>query len=118
MSIKIFDNRDTKVFGHARWREGYSAWFPQRTQADAEKMASIGDRKILGERKGYEAERMRNPLAAAALIALAGYGDGFESVRRAICHYDYAKLSMAEFFFAECAYYALLTEQAGNEPKK
>ena len=50
---------------------------------------------------------MRNPLAAAALIALAGYTDGFESVRRAICHYDYAKLNMAEFFFAECAYYAL-----------
>jgi hypothetical protein len=25
----------------------------------------------------------------------------------AIRHYDYAKLNMAEFFFAECAYYAL-----------
>jgi hypothetical protein len=36
-------------------------------------MASTGDRRILGERKSYEAERMRNPLAAAALIALAGY---------------------------------------------
>ena len=57
---------------------------------------------------------MRNPLAAAALIALAGYTDGFESVRRAICHYDYAKLNMAEFFFAECAYYALPVEQPGS----
>ncbi len=115
---QTFDNGDTKVFGHARWREAYPAWFPQNTQADAEKLASTGDQKVLGERKHYEASRMRNPLAAAALIALAGYRDGFESARRAICHYDYAKLNMAEFFFAECAGYALLTEQAGKEPRK
>jgi hypothetical protein len=113
---QTFDNGDAQVFGHARWREAYPAWFPQKTQADAERLASTGDRKMLGERKHYEASRMRNPLAAAALIALAGYRDGFEPVRRAICHYDYAKLSMAEFFFAECAYYALLAGQAGNEP--
>ena len=109
-TYKTFDNHDTKVFGHARWREGYPAWFPQKTQADAEKMASTRDRKVLGERKSYEASRMRNPLAAAALIALAGYRDGFDSVRKAIRHYDYAKLNMAEFFFAECAYYALPIE--------
>lgn len=102
-----FDNNDTKVFGHARWQEGYPGWFPQKTQADAEKVAYSGDKTILGERKSYEASRMRNPLAAAALIALAGYQEGFESVRRAISHYDYSKLNMAEFFFAECAYYAL-----------
>jgi hypothetical protein len=39
---QMFDNGDTKVFGHARWREGYPVWFPQKTQADAEKMASTG----------------------------------------------------------------------------
>jgi len=117
-AYKTFDNNDTKIFGHARWREGYPAWFPQKTQADAERMASMGDRKILGERKSYEAGRMRNPLAAAALIAMAGYGDGFESVRQAICHYDYTKLNMAEFFFAECAYYALPVQQAGNDPRR
>jgi hypothetical protein len=110
-TYKTFDNSDTKVFGHARWREAYPAWFPQKTQADAERMALTGDRKILGERKHYEASRMRNPLAAAALIALAGHRDGFGPVRRAICHYDYAKLHMAEFFFAECAYYALPVEE-------
>lgn len=109
-TFKTFDNADTKVFGHARWREGYPAWVPQKTQADAERLASTGDRKVLGERKGYERDRMRNPLAAAALIALAGYRDGFESVRQAICHYDYAKLNMAELFFAESAYYALPVE--------
>jgi len=110
-AYKTFDNSDTKVFGHARWREAYPAWFPQKTQADAERLAATGDRNILGERKRYEASRMRNPLAAAALVALAGYRDGFESVRRAICHYDYVQLNMAEFFFAECAYYALSVEQ-------
>ena len=109
-TYKTFDNSDPKVFGHARWREAYPAWFPQRTQAEAEKLASTGDRKVLGERKHYEASRMRNPLAAAALIALAGYRDGFQAVRQAICHYDYAKLNMAELFFAECAYYALRAE--------
>jgi hypothetical protein len=111
-AYKTFDNSDTKVFGHARWREAYPDRFLQKTQADAERLASTGDRKILGERKHYEASRMRNPLAAAALIALAGYHDGFEPVRRAICHYDYAKLNMAELFFAECAYYALPVDQA------
>jgi len=109
-TYKSFDNDDTKVFGNAQWREGYHDWFPQKTQADAEKMASRGDRKVLGQRKWYEASRMRNPLAAAALIAFAGYEEGFNSARRAICHYDYAKLNMAEFFFAECAYYALPVE--------
>ena len=113
--FETFDNGDTKPFGHSRWREGYPGWFPQVTQADAGKVASMGDPEVLGERKWYEASRMRNPLAAAALIALAGHQDGFESVRSAICHYDYAKLNMAEFFFAECAYYARPFAQSGNE---
>ena len=50
---------------------------------------------------------MRNPLAAAAIIALAGDGAGRDAVERTIRHYDYSKLHMSEFFFAECAYYAL-----------
>jgi hypothetical protein len=105
--FKNFDNADTKTFGHARWREGYPRWFPQKTQADAVKMAHRGEPDILGERKHYEAGLMRNPLAAAAIIALAGYADGFHTVQAAIRHYDYTKLNMAEFFFSECAYYAL-----------
>lgn len=105
-----FDNTDTKVFGHANWREGYPGWFPQKTQAEAEQLASTGDRKVLGARKGYEQERMRNPLAAAAIISLGGYQTGYPMVRQAICHYDYGRLNMAEFFFAECAYEALPAE--------
>jgi hypothetical protein len=50
---------------------------------------------------------MRNPLAAAAVVALAGGGLGREEIAGAVAHYDYAKLNMAELLFAECAYYAL-----------
>jgi hypothetical protein len=50
---------------------------------------------------------MRNPLAAAAVVALGGGVAERAAVEGALRHYDYAKLNMAEFFFAECAYYAL-----------
>ena len=55
----------------------------------------------------YEARYMRNPLAAAAIIALGRRRAGRDAVERTIRHYDYSKLHMSEFFFAECAYYAL-----------
>jgi hypothetical protein len=104
---KQFDNGDTKVFGHARWREVYSTWFPQATQEDAKRLSETGDRSKAGPRKSYEARYMRNPLAAAAIAAAAREETGRDAVERAIRHYDYSKLNMSEFFFAECAYYAL-----------
>ncbi|MDZ7617450.1 MAG: hypothetical protein U1E05_10620, partial [Patescibacteria group bacterium] len=106
-TFRQFDNADTKVFGHANWRTGYPEWFPQQTQEDALRLSRTGDRKRLGDRKSYEVRLMRNPLAAAAILALAGEEGGRTDILRAIAHYDYAKLNMAEFFFAECAYYAL-----------
>lgn len=102
-----FDNNDTKVFGHARWREVYSTWFPQATQADAARLATQGDKSKMGQRKSYESRFMRNVLAGAAIAALAGEPSQRELIGRAIAHYDYTKLNMAEFFFAECAYYAV-----------
>lgn len=106
-AYKDFDNHDTKVFGNANWRAVYTNWFPQSTQADAKKLSETGDKTKRGERKHYESRYLRNPLAAAAILALVGDGTGREDVERAIRHYDYARLNMAEFFFAECAYYAL-----------
>jgi hypothetical protein len=106
-ACREFDNRDTKVFGNADWRAVYTTWFPQATQADAERLAQTGDRAKAGERKHYEARHMRNPLAAAAIVARAGNRADREAVERVLCHYDYARLSMSEFFLAECAYYAL-----------
>jgi hypothetical protein len=106
-AYRQFDNADAKVFGHADWRACYPEWFPQKTQADALRLSKTGDKKKMGERKGYEVRFMRNPLAAAAVVALAGDAGGRDEIERAITHYDYAKLNMAELFFAECAWYAL-----------
>ncbi|MCX6898561.1 MAG: hypothetical protein NT105_07660 [Verrucomicrobia bacterium] len=108
---KAFDNNDAKVFGNANWRAVYSTWFPQPTQAEAQRLSGIADKSKRGERKHYEARYMRNPLAAAAIVALAGDGAGRDAINRAIRHYDYSKLHMSEFFFAECAYYALPAEK-------
>ena len=102
-----FDNRNKDVFGHADWRKGYPKWFPQHTQADAQKLSEMGDKAVLGKRKYYESRFMRNPLAAAAIIALAGGEAARAAVERAIRHYDYAKINLSQFFFAECAYYSL-----------
>jgi len=106
-----FDNNDASHFGHTHWREGYTVWYPQPTQADAEKLAKTGDKAKLGTRKEYEARHVRNPLAAAAIIALAGDVSHREDIGQAVRHYDYSKLHMAEFFLAECAWYALPAEK-------
>ncbi|MFZ4725851.1 MAG: hypothetical protein ACOYMD_10435 [Paludibacter sp.] len=106
---KTFDNNDTKVFGHAKWREAYPTWFPQPTQAEAQRLSSLGNMEKMGERKNYESRRIRNPLAGAAIAAFSQDPSHHEMIKQAIAHYDYAKINMAEFFFAECAYYALST---------
>ena len=102
-----FDNADQKIFGSADWRAVYTTWFPQVTQADAQRLSETGDMKKRGTRKHYESTWMRNPLAAAAIVALAGDESGRASILKAVGSYDYARINMAEFFFAECAYYAL-----------
>ncbi len=103
----MFDNADQGFFGTADWRAANPTWFPQPTQAEAERLAKIVDYKKRGPRKNYEATWMRHPLAAAAIVALAGETSVRPAVMKAVRHYDYAKLNMAEFFFAEVAYYAL-----------
>jgi hypothetical protein len=102
-----FDNQDAKVFGSADWRAVFTTWFPQATQADAARLAETGDSVKRGGRKYYEQRWVQNPLAAAAIVALAGDGTGRAAIQQAIDHYDYSKLHMATFFFAECAAYAL-----------
>jgi len=101
-----FNNHDTKVFGHSKWREGYNVWFKQTTQKEAEKLAKTGDKAILGERKSYEARYVKHPLAAATILAFSGNDNYRHLIESIICHYDYSKLSMNEYFLAECAYYA------------
>lgn len=102
-----FDNGDRQVFGHADWRAGYPTWYPQPTQADAERLAKAGDPAKLGGRKSYESKGMKNPLAAAAMVALAGEPADRPAVEAALGHYDYSQLAMSEMFFGEVAWYAL-----------
>ncbi len=102
-----FDNNDTKKFGHKNWREGYPNWFPQKTQEDAGKLSGMGNKEVLGDRKGYERRYMTNPLAAAAIISFYGGSENCKIVNQVIKHYDYSKLNLSEFFFAEVAYYSL-----------
>jgi hypothetical protein len=109
-----FDNDDTKVFGNADWRSGYPTWFPQKTPDDAVRLSQPGDRKKLGERKSYETRYMRNPLAAAAIIALDADQAGRDAVESAIRHYDYSKIYLSQFLFAECAYYSLPNHSVGR----
>jgi len=110
-AYKEFDNHDQKVFGETHWREVFNGWFPQATQADAERLARIADPQKRGQRKHYETRYMRNPLACAAVIALSGDKAGRDAAERAIRHYDYSKLYRSEFFFAEVAYYALPVDE-------
>lgn len=102
-----FDNNDTQLYGDARWREAFVPWKPQKTQAEAEQQSKVVDKAKRGTRKHYEARYMRNPLAAAAIAAMTGDGEGRDAIEQTIRHYDYSKLYRSEFFFAECAYYAL-----------
>jgi hypothetical protein len=101
-----FDNQDTKLFGESKWREVYTEWFPQKTQADAGKLSDRRNQQKGGERSNYEKRLMGSPLAAAVIVATAGNPAHFELVAKAINHYDYEKLFQSRFLYAECAYYA------------
>ena len=107
-ACRQFDNADTKLYGDANWREVHGTWFPP---------AHAGRRREAIEdprpRQGRRTQAIRGPLHAQP----AGGGrhhrpwpappGAREAVEPAIRHYDYARLHMSEFFFAEVAYYAL-----------
>lgn len=101
-----FDNQNREGFRYANWRAGY-VWRPQKTQKDAEQVASSGKKEVLGTRKGYERATVTNPLSAAAIVAMSGRDGDREVIERALSHYDYTKINLSEFFLAECAFYAL-----------
>ena len=104
-AYKSFDNTDTQVFGNADWRAVFTTWYPQPTQAEAAKLSETGDRSKRGTRKYYEQRFMQNPLAAAAIVALAGDDTHRAAIEQTVQHYDYSKIHLATFFFAECATY-------------
>ncbi len=100
-----FDNHDTKFYGNKNWRVCYTEWYPQFTVEDAITISKIRNEDIIGERKAYERTFATTPLAAAAIIALVGNPKDCTLLDQVLSHYDYSKLNLGEFFFAEFAYY-------------
>lgn len=100
-----FDNKDEKVFGNTDWRACYTEWFPQFTIADAIAVSTLRNDAKAGPRKNYERNFMTTPLAAASILALAGNPEDCKLIDEVVGHYNYAKLYLGEFFYAEYAYY-------------
>ncbi len=104
---KNFDNANTEYFGDADWRKVNIVWTEQKTTKEAESVAKLNpDKKLAGTRKYYEAKYMDTPLAAAAIVAFAGESKYQALIESAISHYDYSKMYLSRFFFAELAYYS------------
>ena len=100
---KDYDNSTEVPFRYANWRTGYT-WSEQKTIADSDRVASTGDKAILGTRKKFERAFMTAPLSAAAICALAG--ESPHEVAKTLAHYDYATLNLSEFFLAEVAWFS------------
>ncbi|MBU2904002.1 hypothetical protein KO529_04330 [Arenibacter algicola] len=100
-----FDNNDKKTFGNKEWREVYADWYPQFTIDEAINVSKLSNKDKIGQRKGYEKVYMTSPLSAVSIIALAGNSKDCELIDKIISHYDYSKLYLSEFFYAEFAYY-------------
>lgn len=101
-----YANTTERPFKYANWRTGY-AWRVQKTQKEAEAVASSGKREILGTRKDYERNGMANPLAAAAVCALSGEAGYKDEIIATLRHYDYSTSNISEFFHAAIAAAAL-----------
>jgi hypothetical protein len=102
-----FNNHDEKIFGNTNWRACYTDWYPQFTIEEAIAVSKLKNDEKIGKRKGYERELMTTPLAAASIIALFGNNADCELLRKVVAHYDYSKLYLGEFIYAEFAYYKM-----------
>jgi hypothetical protein len=102
-----FDNKDSKVFGNTQWRDCYTDWYPQFSIEDAIQVSKLKNDEKVGKRKGYERNQMTTPLAAASIMALAGNKSDCDLIKKVVAHYDYSKLYLSEFFYAEYAYYKM-----------
>ena len=102
-----YDNEKVRPFRYANWRDGYN-WRPQKTQKEAESVAYSPRREVLGDRKDHERRFMANPLAAAAVCALADRDKYRDAVLSTLRHYDYGTPNISEFFHAAIAVSAML----------
>lgn len=103
LEYRNFSNEDQKYFGN-NWREGYPGWTKQKDVSEVMRAAGRpGNRKILGARKGYERRYMTNPLACAAIVALAERPQDRVEILKALGHYDFSKMNLSEFFYGVIA---------------
>lgn len=100
-----FDNKDSTIFGNTDWRACYTEWFPQFTIVEAIAVSKLRNDAKAGLRKNYERDYMTTPLAAASILALAENPEDCKLIDEVVSHYDYSKLFLSEFFYAEFAYY-------------
>ena len=115
-TFRAFDNQaDNDSFPLHGWRELLNPlWEPQRTVRDTERLDRL-QRPLSGPRRRYEHQYVQTPLASSLMIALSGDRDIIARSRpimeAAFCHYDWSRLNMSFFFFAECAYCSLPARQ-------
>ena len=97
-----YSNKAERPFRYANWRDGYN-WRPQKTQKEAVAVALSPKREVLGDRKDHERNFMANPLAAAAICAMADRNRFRNEVLATLRHYDYSTPNISEFFHAAIA---------------
>ncbi len=113
-----FSNEDVLPFRVSNWRTAFSKWQPQPTQKEAQVFAEkqlhdldqIDFDEGKNPRRWSEQHLMRQPLAAAWIVALGADDALKEKVKseweNVLMHYNYSKLQTSIFFFAECAWQA------------
>ena len=114
-----FDNQSNNSFPLHEWRARLNPlWQAQKSAEDTERIDKV-QRPLSGPRRSYEHKFVQIPLASALMVALSG---DQETIRRfrptmeaAFRHYDWSRLDMSFFFFAECAYYALPVDGQNGE---
>lgn len=115
-----FDNGSEPPFRLLDWRTVLNVnWKPQASMSEATTIALNQLRQVnlidrtnqIVPRRDRESAQLRDPLAAAYIVAVSGDADiiaqNRQQIEAAIMHYDYPKIYGSLFFFAECAYYAL-----------
>ncbi len=106
-----FDNAAEIPCPDLDWRSRLiGIWKPQTNTTEAYKIGQAIFSLPSTHPRFMENELVMQPLAAAYIVALAG-GETFSASRSiieaALCHYDYRKLYMSGYLFAECTYYAI-----------
>jgi len=109
-----FPKEDSAPFRLRDWREAFPKWEAQTSQQQGQRFAEkqlqeLDDFDLSAGRKPRrwtEQHFMRQPLAAALVVALGGKASAHRAEwENVLSFYDYSELETSAFFFAECAYY-------------